>query len=111
MRECKIVQDVLDVYINDLTNDITNEYVEKHLRICNKCKRKYERMKENEYEKQNKCRIIYDLLPNYIEKLTSKTTNKYIKKHLMACNECNQVWLDMTAEITIEDFEKATFLK
>ena len=31
------------------------------------------------------CKIVQDLLPNYIEKLTNEETNKYIEEHL---NEC-----------------------
>ena len=28
------------------------------------------------------CKIILDLLPNYVEKVTSKETNSYIEEHL-----------------------------
>ncbi len=111
MGECKIVQDLLDVYIEHLTSQTTNEYIEAHLRLCNKCKRKLDRMRNCIKTREDDCKIIYDLLPNYIEKLTSNNTNRYIKHHLKTCNKCNQVWLDMTSEITIEDFERATFLK
>ena len=31
---------------------------------------------------KNECKIIQDLLPNYIENLTSEETNSYIKEHL-----------------------------
>ena len=109
MKECKIVQDLLELYMNDLTSNTTNEYIEKHLRICNKCKREFEKATKCIVKKQNECKIVYDLLPNYIEKLTSKTTNKYIEQHLKICNECNLVWSDMTAKFTIEDFEKLLF--
>ena len=30
----------------------------------------------------NECKIVQDLLPNYIENLTNEETNKYIEEHL-----------------------------
>lgn len=30
----------------------------------------------------NKCKIVQDLLPNYIEKLTSNETSEFINEHL-----------------------------
>ena len=34
------------------------------------------------------CKIVQDLLPNYIEKLTSDETNIFIEKHLKECEDC-----------------------
>lgn len=34
------------------------------------------------------CSVVKDLLPLYIEELTSKDTNKYIHNHLKVCDEC-----------------------
>ena len=34
---------------------------------------------------ENKCKIVTDLLPNYIENLTSEDTNKFIEEHLNSC--------------------------
>lgn len=106
MKKCRIIQDLLELYMNDLTNNVTNEYIEKHLRVCNRCKMKYEKMEKTIYKKHNDCKIVYDLLPNYIEKLTSKATDRYIRQHLRICDECTHVWSDMTAKCVIEDFEK-----
>lgn len=50
------------------------------------------------------CKIVQDLLPNYIEKLTNQETNEYIKEHLKQCNECSEVLKDMQKDIT-EDNE------
>ena len=36
------------------------------------------------------CKIVQDLLPNYIEKLTNNETNKYIESHLNECSECKK---------------------
>lgn len=96
MKECKIVQDLLEIYIEDLTTGITNDYIEKHLRYCNKSKRKLEKIRNVTIDKRE-CAIIQDLLPNYIEKLTYKTTNKYIQEHLKICKECTQALEDMTS--------------
>lgn len=41
--------------------------------------------------KKYECNIIQDLLPNYIEKLTSENTNEYIAKHLLECEQCSNI--------------------
>lgn len=46
------------------------------------------------------CKIIQDLLPNYIENLTSDETNSYIKNHLENCNECKTVYENMKNNLT-----------
>ncbi|MBO5397771.1 MAG: zf-HC2 domain-containing protein [Clostridia bacterium] len=52
---------------------------------------------------KEKCKIVQDLLPNYVEKLTSDTTNTFIEKHLKECIECNDILDNMK-----KDFEKQT---
>ena len=44
-----------------------------------------------------KCEIIQDLLPSYIEKLTSLHSNEEIEKHLQSCDNCLQAYKEMTA--------------
>ncbi|KAA1184270.1 zf-HC2 domain-containing protein [Paenibacillus sp. B2(2019)] len=44
-----------------------------------------------------KCEIIQDLLPSYIEKLTSLHSNEEIEKHLQTCESCLQSYHEMTA--------------
>lgn len=44
-----------------------------------------------------KCEIIQDLLPSYIEKLTSLHSNEEIEKHLQTCGSCLQTYKEMTA--------------
>ena len=51
-----------------------------------------------------KCNIILDLLPNYIEGLTSKETNDFINEHLAECHECNKKYKNMR-----ENFEISTY--
>ena len=43
---CELVEDLLPLYIEDLTNPVTNELVEKHLRVCGECKQNYTKMKK-----------------------------------------------------------------
>ena len=52
-------------------------------------------------ENKDKCKIVQDLLPNYIDKLTSEETNSFVKKHLDECNECHEIIENMK-----KDFEK-----
>lgn len=53
--------------------------------------------------KENKeCKIVQDLLPNYIEKLTSSETNQYIEEHMSNCNPCKQMLQNMQKEILVE---------
>ena len=39
---------------------------------------------------KNDCKIVQDLLPNYIENLTSKETNDYVESHIEQCKECSK---------------------
>lgn len=50
-------------------------------------------------QEKKKCKLVQDLLPNYIEKVTSEETNQYIQEHLQSCAECTQVYVSMTKEI------------
>lgn len=45
------------------------------------------------------CKIVQDLLPSYIEKLTSKDTNEYVEGHLKTCEDCTKVCNDMKADL------------
>ena len=51
-------------------------------------------------EKRN-CKIVQDLLPNYIEKLTNEETNNFIEEHLKECNECQNVFDNMKREFKV----------
>lgn len=45
------------------------------------------------------CNIVQDLLPNFIEKLTSNETNEAIEKHIATCEDCKNVYEEMNSEI------------
>ena len=46
-----------------------------------------------------KCEMIRDLLPLYIDGLTSEESNKEIDKHLKTCRGCKEYYREMTGEI------------
>ncbi|GAB6991917.1 zf-HC2 domain-containing protein [Paenibacillus pini] len=43
-----------------------------------------------------KCDIVRDLLPSYIENLTSPSSNEEIEQHLTSCEHCRQFHQEMT---------------
>lgn len=53
-------------------------------------------------QEKKKCKIVQDLLPNYIEQVTSEETNQYIQEHLQSCAECTQVYTSMTKELKLK---------
>ena len=51
--------------------------------------------------KNNKnCKIVQDLLPNYIENLTAQDTNLFVEEHLKECVECKEIYGNMRKEIS-----------
>lgn len=50
-----------------------------------------------------KCEIIRDLLPSYIDGLTSTESNEMIEEHLQECAECREYLSDMRASIGTEN--------
>ena len=47
------------------------------------------------------CKIVQDLLPNYIEKLTNEETDQYIESHLSECDEWKNMLNNMKKEIEL----------
>ena len=64
---------------------------------------------------RRECKIIQDLLPNYIENLTTKETKVYIEEHLEKCQSCKQVLERMKQEfnlnITKKDNREVKYIK
>lgn len=54
-------------------------------------------------KESKECKIIQDLLPNYIEKLTNKETNSYIEEHFEICDNCKNTYEKMKNEIQLEN--------
>ena len=61
------------------------------------------------------CKIVQDLLPNYIENLTNEETNEFINKHLKSCEECKKIYDSMNKDFTVNnkyrEKKKVNFLK
>ena len=54
-------------------------------------------------KEKNDCKIVQDLLPNYIDKLTSKETNAYIEEHINGCKECKKILDAMQKDIQLQE--------
>lgn len=50
------------------------------------------------------CELVKDLLPNYIDNLTSKETNEFIETHILECSEC-KLLLDKMRNSNVLDEE------
>lgn len=53
-----------------------------------------------------KCEIIKDLLPSYVDELTSAESNKEIEAHLEYCPECKEYLEEMRKDIEVDKTEK-----
>lgn len=60
---------------------------------------------------ENNCKIVQDLLPTYIENLTSEETTKFIEEHLNTCFECKKVHDNMKESIKNEEIENTETIK
>ena len=52
--------------------------------------------------KKKDCDLVKDLLPNYIDRVTSGETNIFIEEHLKDCDECRKSFENMSEEIKTE---------
>ncbi len=51
------------------------------------------------------CKIVQDLLPNYIDKLTTNESNAFVENHLKECEECNSIFKNMNEELEKENVD------
>jgi hypothetical protein len=51
-------------------------------------------------KKELKCSIVQDLIPNYIEKLTSYETDQAIQEHLNTCTDCKNLYEQMVVDMS-----------
>lgn len=56
--------------------------------------------------KEKECKLVQDLLPNYIEKLTSEESNRIIETHLKECPECKRILENMQYDIGLKPKEQ-----
>ena len=54
------------------------------------------------------CKIICDLLPSYIDGLTTEDTNQYIEEHLDNCKDCKEVLEKMRKDFKTDIIKKDT---
>ncbi len=57
------------------------------------------------------CKIVRDLLPNYIENLTDEVTNEFINEHIAKCPECEEALKNMNGEIKLEEIHQEKEIK
>lgn len=66
-------------------------------------------------KEKKECKIIQDLLPNYMEGLTNEQTNQYIENHLKECTECKTMLNDMKSDLGLKtnkrDNREVNYLK
>lgn len=48
------------------------------------------------------CKIVQDLLPNYIDGLTNTETNLFMKEHLSECSKCRQIFENMKQDLVVD---------
>jgi len=53
--------------------------------------------------KGNEHKLVQDLIPNYIDGLTSLETTQYIEEHLTSCEDCKKILEDMKTKIQDEN--------
>ena len=51
------------------------------------------------------CKIVQDLLPNYIENLTNEESNAFVHGHLKECKECKRILENMQKDLTTDTKE------
>lgn len=51
----------------------------------------------------NECEIVRDLLPSYIDKLCSKSSENFVSTHLEHCTECKSFYNQMLLELNMKD--------
>lgn len=54
------------------------------------------------------CKIICDLLPSYIDGLTTEDTNQYIEQHLDNCKDCKEILEEMRKDFKTDIIKKDT---
>lgn len=65
--------------------------------------------------KQIDCDVIKDLLPSYIDKVSSKATNDLIEEYIETCKSCTSKLKEMNKEIDVKPLysqeDKIDYLK
>lgn len=65
-------------------------------------------------KKNEECKIVRDLLPSCVDKITDEITNEFIQNHIQGCEECKKILENMGEEIILDkvkEKEKLDYLK
>lgn len=108
---CELVEDLLPLYIEDLTNPVTNELVEKHLKVCEECKQNYTKMKKpmpeeetpdvkeidflKKTKKQNRKRVIFAVAIIFVIALLAVEA-----KYFLIGNDINAEYMNYSLEVS-----------
>lgn len=80
--KCKIICDLLPMYIDEVCSDETKEVVEEHLNTCSECRREYEQMKAeislNEAEDLDEKELMKKGKETMMEYVKDKVYRKWI---------------------------------
>ena len=60
---------------------------------------------------KNECKIVQDLLPSYIDKLTSNESNQFIENHLKNCKSCNKILNTLKHEEKVSNVDEKEAIK
>ena len=60
---------------------------------------------------ENKCKIVQDILPIYIESMASEETNIFVEEHLKECKNCRKNLEEMKSELEKENFKNTEIVK
>lgn len=58
-------------------------------------------------ESRLECDVVQDLLPSYVEHMTSQVTTGQVEAHLKECRKCRQIFNEITQEVNIDSAEEA----
>ncbi len=56
--------------------------------------------------KEKDCNLVKDLLPNYIDRVTSDETNIFVVEHLKNCERCRKSFENMSEEMKVDNKSK-----
>lgn len=57
------------------------------------------------------CKLIRDLLPSYLDHVTSEDTSKFVEEHLKECKECKKFFDEMNSEVDKEKVKDIEIVK
>jgi len=89
--KCNIIEDLLPEYADGMCQPETAEEIEKHLKECNSCLEKFERMQkdtmENEYGRDGG----YPAISKNFKSIKKKSNEKNCRRAGVSCGMCG-IW-------------------